>query len=249
MTYCLAIRLHAGLVLASDSRTSAGLDQINVYSKLHVFDTRSDRVMVLLSAGNLATTQAVINRMQLDMEDPHAERHLNAFTHLFQAADYVGEISRAIQARYEKMSGQAGFSPEATFILAGQIGASPHNGYLVYPQGNYISVPESAPFVGIGETKYGKPVLDRLVTPEMSIEDAARIALVSMDSTMRSNLSVGPPIELLLYRSGSLVAGPRLCFDLDTPYYAALRASWGEALRAAFHDLPPLDPQSLGAVV
>lgn len=249
MTYCLAIRLHEGLVLASDSRTSAGLDQINVYSKLHVFDTRPDRVVALLSAGNLGTTQAVINRIHLDLEDPRAERHLNAFTHLFQAADYVGEISRTIQTRYEKLSGEAGFSPEATFIVAGQIGASPHNAYLVYPQGNYISVPEAAPFVGIGETKYGKPVLDRLVTPGMSIEDAARIALVSMDSTMRSNLSVGPPVELLLYRTGSLSMGPRLCFDVDTPYYAALRASWGEALRAAFHNLPPLDPESSGAAV
>jgi putative proteasome-type protease len=240
MTYCLAIRLNEGLVLAADSRTSAGVDQISVYSKMHVFDTAVDRVIVLLSAGNLGTSQAVINRVRRDLEDPSAQSHLNRFTHLFEAADYVGETSRAIQSKYEQLPGKSDFVAEATFILAGQIGMSPHNAYLVYPQGNYISVPESTAFLGIGETKYGKPVLDRLVTPDLPLEAGAQAALVSMDSTMRSNLSVGPPIELLLYRKGSLKHAPRVRFDLDTPYYAALRQSWGEALRAAFQALPPL---------
>jgi len=239
MTYCLAMRLDQGLVMCSDSRTSAGVDDVSIYSKMHRFETAPDRLLVLLSAGNLATTQAVNNHIERDLANPEISRDLNGFAHLDEVAAYVGELSARIQGAYADQSEQNGFG--ASFILGGQIGDQPADIFLIYPEGNYIAASRDKPFLQIGETKYGKPILDRIIDSATSLERAGRCALVSMDASMRSNLSVGPPIELLLYRAGSLDHGTYRRFDEDDDYLFSLRKAWSEGLRKLFLDLPRFD--------
>lgn len=225
--------------MASDSRTNAGVDNVSIYSKMHRFEFPGERIVVLLSAGNLATTQGVIDRMQRDLEEDHEEvpgvRHLPRMADI---AGYVGDISRELRARYGEKNGKKGFSAEASFLVAGQIGDHPHEMLLVYPEGNYISYSSRAPFLQIGESKYGKPILDRIIRPDISLNDAARCALVSMDSTMRSNVSVGPPFELLLYQRDTLQPPRHRVLDQDEPYYVRLQNEWSEALRSSFDGLP-----------
>ncbi len=241
MTYCLAIRLDAGLVLASDSRTSAGVDDISIYSKMHRFETDVDRLVVLLSAGNLATTQAVIRQVERDMSNPDAQRSLNRMAHLDEIAGYVGEISAEAQSSYAGSAEQSSAVMEASFILGGQIDGQPHEAYLIYPQGNYIAASPAKPFLQIGETKYGKPILDRMIDSTVGLERAGRCALISMDAAMRSNLSVGPPIELLFARADSHVVERRLRYDEGDPYLSALREAWADGLHRLFMELPRFD--------
>ena len=239
MTYCLGLRLNDGLVLASDSRTSASVDDISVYSKMHVFDTNSDRLVVLLSAGNLATTQAVRNQLNRDLANPQASRSLNTLGHLDEIAAYIGEINRQIQHSVAPSADQAaGFNPEATFLLGGQIGDAAHDIFLIYPQGNYIVASRQKPFLQIGETKYGKPILSRLADAGLSLELGARLALVSMDAAMRSNLSVGPPVEVAICPAGSHRIKRRLKLPENDPYLQQLAEAWNLKLTAAFLDLP-----------
>ncbi|MDX1626894.1 MAG: peptidase, partial [Wenzhouxiangellaceae bacterium] len=195
-----------------------------------------DRFFVLLSAGNLATTQAVRSQIERDLANPEATRDLNAFAHLDEAAAYVGEISSRVQGNYTEQSEQQGF--DASFLLGGQIDGGDPDLFLVYPAGNYISASRDKPFLQIGETKYGKPILDRIIEPTTSLERAGRCALVSMDASIRSNLSVGPPIELLLYAAGSLEEARYHRFDEDDPYLASLSKSWSEGLKKLFMELP-----------
>ena len=239
MTYCLAIKLDSGLVLASDSRTNAGVDQISTYSKMHAWGIEGERQFILLSAGNLATTQAVVTRLHRDIEDK-AKTSLATVRYMTEAAEYVGSISIEHQSRHSDASMNAGFNPEATFILGGQIKGDKPGLFLVYPQGNYITTPDNTPFLQIGEIKYGKPILDRVIHPDTAIEDAMRCALVSMDSTMRSNATVGPPVELLLYPVGSLRLGKRLVLQEDNSYLRELRLAWQKGLEQAFERLPGL---------
>jgi len=236
MTYCLAMRVESGLVLCSDSRTSAGVDNISVYSKMHRFDTAPDRLLVLLSAGNLATTQAVNSQLERDLTNSEISRDLNGFSHLDEVAAYVGEISAKIQGTYSEQSEQNGFG--ASFILGGQIGDQPGDIFLIYPEGNYIAASRDKPFLQIGETKYGKPILDRIVEPTTSLERAGRCALVSMDASMRSNLSVGPPIELLLYTADTLNQVRYHRFDENDDYLQRLSSAWAEGMKELFIKLP-----------
>ena len=241
MTYCLAIKVKDGLVFASDSRTSAGVDYVSVYSKMHTFQLAEGRVFVLLSAGNLATSQAVVNALRRDLADPEAPMSLNTVHFPFDAAHYVGEVSVRVQNEHPELMKKSGVNVEASFILGGQIGLGEHEIYLIYPQGNYISTSDETPYLQIGETKYGKPILDRIVTPQTSLEDAARCALVSEDSTMRSNISVGPPLELLIYRADSLAVDTRLLLKPQSPLYKSLQKTWNEGLRDDFERLPRFD--------
>lgn len=242
MTYCVGLRLEEGLVLASDSRTSASVDDISVYSKMHHFKTTDDRLLVLLSAGNLATTQAVRNQINRDVNDPDASRNLNSMSHLDEIAAYVGEINRQVQLSANPGGDQAsGFNPEATFLLGGQVGAGPHEIFLIYPQGNYISASRQKPFLQIGETKYGKPILDRLAESRMSLAAGARLALVSMDASMRSNLSVGPPVEIGICNAGTHRIDQHLRLDAEDDYLARLSASWSNGLAGVFSGLPRFD--------
>lgn len=239
MTYCLAIALDAGLVFASDSRTHAGVDHVNTYRKTHTFAWEGERVFVLLSAGNLATTQAVVKRMELDIR---AEEGLRSFQFMYEAAEYVGRLSVAVQnASRQEGPAQQGVSFESTFILGGQLPGEAPELYLIYPQGNYISVSPDQPFFQIGETKYGKPILDRIIEPAVSLENAARCALVSLDSTMRSNLSVGPPVDLLIYQKDSFRLDRQLRYKHNSPYFQSVRKHWGEGLKRVFDDLPKFD--------
>ncbi|WP_045223779.1 proteasome-type protease [Methyloterricola oryzae] len=241
MTYCLAIKLDEGLVLASDSRTNAGVDYASVYSKMYRFDLHQDRFMVLLSAGNLATTQAVVNQLRRDLENPASMMNLNTAPYLFDAATYVGNVSVSAQQSHSLAMQRSGISTEASFILGGQIQGQPPEIFLIYPQGNAITPSLDTPYLQIGETKYGKPVLVRTMAAGLSLEDAARCALVSLDSTMKSNISVGPPLELMIYRTDSFQVGHYLNFDVSSTFYNDMRNQWCEGIRSAFDRLPRFD--------
>ena len=241
MTYCVAIALNEGLIFASDSRTSAGLDHISTYKKMHPFVWEGDRVLILLSAGNLATTQAVVRKLEYEIiPDEHSRTNLRSVAYVSEAAEHVGRISRAIQHDLCDAQ-QSNFHPTATFILGGQIGIHPPELYLIYPEGNFISMSPEHPFLQIGETKYGKPILDRIVTSATSLEDAARCALVSLDSTMRSNLSVGPPVDLVIYEKNALKLACEMRLELDHPYMKQMRIHWNDGLKKLFGELPRLN--------
>ncbi len=239
MTYCLAVAVDHGLVFVSDSRTNAGIDQLGTFSKMHRFDGLEGRFFTLLSAGNLATTQAVVAQLERDIRD-NAPVNLANVQRIREAADYIGRASRKIQDKYSEQERPDGFSPEADFIFGGQIGTEVHKLFHIYPQGNYLSPTELAPFLQIGEQKYGKPILDRIIHQDTDLETVARCGLVSMDSTMRSNASVGPPIELLIYRAGLPGATTHIVYSEDDPYLRAIREAWAENLRQAFDKLPPI---------
>ena len=240
MTYCLSALVDAGIVFASDSRTHAGVDHVSTYSKMHTFAWDGERVLVLLSAGNLGTTQAVLRQIDLDLADEGVD-DLRSLAHLHQVAEYIGRLSLRVQQGLTSGGMQQSVSFEATFILGGQRRGLAPEMYLIYPQGNYITSSPEQPFFQIGETKYGKPILDRIIQPSLSLESAARCALVSIDSTMRSNLSVGPPIDVLLYSRDSLRIDRRLRLKTNSPYFMSVRKQWAAGLKRLFEDLPPFD--------
>ncbi len=241
MTYCLAINVNEGIVFASDSRTNAGVDYIRTSTKMHRFSWKGDRIILLLSSGNLATTQAVINAIERDLDNPDAEFNLLKAKHLFDIADYIGELSQQEQLHHGPALEKNGSTAAASFILGGQIKGQSHDIYLIYPEGNYISSSADTPYLQIGENKYGKPILDRVITEESTLSDAARCALVSQDSTMRSNISVGPPFELALYTIDSLEEPRHLSMKLASPYYKMLQKSWNDGIGRAFKRLPKFD--------
>jgi putative proteasome-type protease len=235
MTYCVAIIVDEGICFCSDSRTSAGVDQINTYSKMFRFGLDGERQFVILAAGNLATTQAVIDRLSKDIAK-QTEVNLNTVTDIHDAADYVGQISVEQQNR---TGGGAAY--EASFILGGQIAGGPPQLTLVYPQGNHIRTSSQTPFLQIGESKYGKPILDRIITPKTDLHTAALCSLVSMDSTMRSNLTVGPPIDIQLYHANSLMPGEYYHLEEGSKYLKNIHRIWNERMVESFASLPPLD--------
>lgn len=245
MTYCVAIKVDGGLVFAGDTRTSAGVDDVRTYNKLHVFETPGDRVFVLLSAGNLATTQTVLNGLRRDMDDPSASLNLRTVRHMYDAADYVGSLSVRAQRESAVLASQYSSTTvdfRTTLILGGQILGEEPSLYLIYPEGNCIAASQETPYLQIGESKYGKPILDRIIRPHISLEEAARCALVSLDSTMKSNLTVGPPLDLAILPRDALQIAHKLRMDLDTPYYAQLKRAWGEQLERVFREtLPKFD--------
>ena len=246
MTYCVGLCLEEGLVMATDSRTNAGVDYISSFSKLHLLQLAPDRIFMLLAAGSLATTQNVLNRIQRDLDHAAVDHHsgnpagVNLLTvdYLFEAASYIGQLNLAVQNDYGPALRASGVSAEATFILGGQIAGRPHGLYLIYPQGNAIAATPETPYLQIGESKFGKPVLDRFATPCLSLEEGARLSLISLDSTARSNLTVAPPFELALYPKDSLALSHRLKFAADAPELQALSRSWEAALARGFRELP-----------
>ncbi|MEO6103484.1 MAG: 20S proteasome subunit A/B [Pseudoxanthomonas sp.] len=244
MTYCVGIETDEGLVFAADTRTSASFDDVRVYRKMHVFEYPGDRVFVIMSAGNLATTQLTISRLIHDAEDPAAKRSLRSFTHLYEVAEYVGEVLVASQVKMNNDAQQSGVSVQSTLILGGQIEGERPGLYMVYPLGNCIATSPETPYLQIGESKYGKPILDRILRPQTTLEDAARCALVSLDSTIRSNLSVGLPIDIVLVRAGDLKITQKMRMEGDTPLYSEIHESWSRKLEAAVHSLPrfPWEP-------
>jgi putative proteasome-type protease len=239
MTYCVAIKTDSGLVFASDSLTNAGIDHVSTYSKMHTFVQPGDRMFVLLSAGNLATTQGVVKHLRDDCAQG-VPLCLSTAQTMAEAVDYVGNISAQVQ-RNQIARDTANTNFEASFIFGGQIAGQAPEIYMIYPQGNYIHESTAHPFLQVGETKYGKPILDRVIRTDTPLEQAARCALVSINSTIRSNLTVGPPVELLIYRTNSLDGGRHLVLTEDHPYYHALGEAWNEGLKKALNGLPPFE--------
>lgn len=245
MTYCIGYWLEKGLVLASDSRTNAGVDYISSYSKMHIFQPAPDRLFVVLAAGSLATTQAVINWIRRDLDRPAdleagGGKDLRHCDYLFEAAAYLGRVSVAAQKENAEALRQSGASGGATFLLGGQIGGEPHGLFLVYPQGNAIMATPETPYLQIGESKYGKPPLDNIGHANLSLEDAARLCLVSEVLTQRSNLSVGPPFELVVIPAGKRAIAQQIKIEGDDPMLASIIDIWSASQREALYRLPHL---------
>ena len=235
MTYCVSIAVKAGLIFVSDSRTNAGIDNVSTYSKMHTFGNPGERQFVLLSSGNLATTQGVVAQIKQDIKQ-YAPVNLMTLSHMSEVADYIGSLN----LRQQEKHASAGANYEASYIIGGQIWGSKPSCYLVYPQGNHITTSKDTLYLQIGESKYGKPILDRILTPSVSLETSALCALVSMDSTMRSNLTVGPPIEVMVYEKDSFHLKQHYRFTEDSDYLRELKKSWDARLKDAFKNLPPI---------
>ncbi|MBF0189175.1 MAG: peptidase [Magnetococcales bacterium] len=246
MTYCVGIALDDGLVFASDSRTSAGIDQVLTYSKMHQFQWDDDRFIMLLSSGNLATTQLLVRRLEMEMQQEGVGVTLKNANSMVDLAEHVGQLSVSIQNNHQDGLKQDNTLYEASFILGGQIGRQPMELFLIYPQGNYITPSSYGPFLQIGETKYGKPILDRIIRPGTTLDDAARCALVSLDSTIRSNLSVGPPVDLAIYHKDHLKLSVRRTLQRKSPIFEELRSTWNQGLLNLFHQLPAFDWENTG---
>ncbi|MBF0219529.1 MAG: peptidase [Gammaproteobacteria bacterium] len=238
MTYCLGIKVNDGLVLASDSRTNAGVDYVSVYNKMYRFDNLADRIFVIVTSGNLSISQAVIHQLRRDIEGPPTLTTLASVAHIYDAANYIGQVSQRTQQQYGTGLSQGGINGDAYFIIGGQISGQAPELYLVYAQGNCISPSQENPFLQIGETKYGKPILDRVITPTTTLEDAARAALVSIDSTIRSNITVGPPVELAIIKDQSLQVNHYLKLDENDIFHRSVQQHWNEGVRNAFTTLP-----------
>ena len=240
MTYCVAISTNRGLVFCSDSRTNAGPDMLSSHSKMHIFDPGTDRIFVVLAAGNLATTQAIVERLRQDAQDAEEpeKQSLLSFSKMKEAALYVSQVSKEESDLAQEATAKAGVDTSVSLIFGGQIKAGEPALYLMYPAGNFISESDETPYLQIGESKYGKPILDRILTRETSLEDAARTAIVSMDSTIKSNATVGPPIEILVYERDSLATDHYIKMDEDDPYLREIKQTWNEALKNAFSTLP-----------
>jgi putative proteasome-type protease len=248
MTYCIGIRLDEGLVFLSDSRTNAGLDHIASFRKMMIYEQPGERFMVLLSAGNLSVSQSVRELLQVEKIDAGKDKEALTIWNcesLFDAARILGSTVRRVHAQDGPALKAAGIDFNASFILGGQIA---HRGkmeamrmFLVYAPGNFIEATRETPYFQIGESKYGKPILDRVISAATPLDEAAKCALVSMDSTLKSNLSVGLPLDLLIYRAGQLKSDNFVCIDEHNPYFQFIRGTWGEKLHRVFESID--DPQ------
>lgn len=243
MTYCLAIRLDTGLVLLSDTRTNAGIDNIGTYRKLHVFRPTPDRLLTLQSAGSLATTQEVLDRIARDLAGEGES--LATVEHLFEAALYVGRLGRQVAQEHREALGSVGVDGTATFILGGQIGAEPPDVLLVYPEGNYIRASDDRPFLQIGESKYGKFILDFAIRESVDLVTATKVGLGSMMSTARANLSVGPPYDGGVYRSGSFTLA-EFRIEPDSESLRMVHELWERSMLEAVGHLPDVSIAELG---
>jgi putative proteasome-type protease len=238
MTYCVGMLVDTGLVFMSDSRTNAGVDQINTFRKMATFHSPEERVLVLLSAGNLAITQAVINLLHETPENSDQPARIYLAKNMFNVARVVGDALREIHARDAEMLKEQGHEFNANFILGGQIRGEEPRLFHIYSVGNFIESSIDTPYFQIGESKYGKPIIDRVVSRSASLAQAAKCALVSMDSTIRSNLSVGPPLDLAIVRRDEYRLATHISIDLENEYFKMIRTRWGFALQEIFSELP-----------
>ncbi|MFN7484761.1 MAG: peptidase [Betaproteobacteria bacterium] len=240
MTYCVGIRLDAGLVFLSDSRTNAGLDAISTFRKLIVYEKPGDRFMCLLSAGNLSISQSVREILQVEKIDRGPQEEpltiWNA-TSMFDATRVLGSAVRRVYEQDGPSLRAAGIDFNTSMIFGGQIKGEAMRLFLVYSAGNFIEATRETCFFQVGESKYGKPILDRVLTPATQLDEAAKCALVSMDSTLKSNLSVGLPLDLLVYREGRFASDEHVCIDEHNPYFRMIRETWGQRLREVFEGI------------
>ena len=238
MTYCVGIKTNEGVVLASDSRTNAGLDNVNIYSKMMTYDV-GDRTIIIVTSGNLATSQAVFKSLEKDIKNKDSSLSLNTCKDFEQIASYIGKLN-------VKHSSPDGVNTDSlvlgsTFIIGGQIRGQQLELYMVYPQGNYIRPADSKPYLVIGEVKYGKPILDRVITPSVSIGDASRCALISMDSTLKSDLTVGPPIDIAVYKKDEKKISYLKCLNTTDDDYAKVCNQWSDKVLQVFDTFPKFD--------
>ncbi|MBB5051955.1 putative proteasome-type protease [Afipia massiliensis] len=240
MTYCCGILVRDGLMMMADTRTNAGLDNISTFRKLHVFSNPGERIMAIATAGNLALTQSVISTLNEGFENPETgerETLMNAPT-MFQAAQRIGRAIRSVHALEGSALRAEDISFDVSFLFGGQIKGARMRLFMVYTAGNFIECTTDTPYLQIGEHKYGKPVLDRAISYDVDLYDALKVGLVSMDSTMRSNLGVGMPIDILLVRPDALDADLNYRIEAGEPYFHDLRSRWSAALRAAHQNIP-----------
>jgi putative proteasome-type protease len=241
MTYCVGVLLRSGLVCASDSRTNAGVDNVSSFRKMKVFERPGDRVIVAMSSGNLSVTQNVLNQIELAGHKNDGRETIWTVHSMMEVASLIGDTLRDVRHRDMPFLAQNNIDSSASFILGGQIRGEPMRLFLIYSEGNFIESTPETPFFQIGETKYGKPIIDRVITPSSTLVEAEKCILVSFDSTMRSNISVGMPIDLLVCESDALHVVMQKRIAETDPYYSLIHAEWGNGLKKLFSQLP--DPQ------
>ena len=239
MTYCVGLLLDAGIVLLSDTRTNAGLDNIATYRKMFLFETPGERAIGIMTAGSLSITQTTMARLSDAIDDPDGEKSILRAPTMLQVAEIVGsmlsDVTSEVASKMERMSQKA----TASMIVAGQRKGGPMRMFLIYPEGNFIEATADTPFLQIGEHKYGKPILDRVIEPGTSLADAEKAVLLSMDSTLRSNLSVGMPLDFAIIERDALEITRRRRIEADDEGFARMSAAWSEALRDAFAEIDP----------
>ncbi|MBL3584028.1 proteasome-type protease [Rhodovulum sulfidophilum] len=242
MTYCVGLMLERGLVMMSDTRTNAGVDNVSTFGKMFTWEKPGERALVLMTAGNLATTQSVVSILD-ERTKAHGERDPSLFEvpSMFQAARLVAATLKDVIAAHADVGQRADASFNATLILGGQIKGGAPRLFLIYPEGNFIEAGVDTPFFQIGETKYGRPILVRAYDAAMSFEKAVKVMLVSFDSTLKANLSVGMPFDLQIYETDSLQLGRRIRIDPQDPYFERISTVWGEALKSALDSLPDFE--------
>lgn len=239
MTYCAAIRLKEGMIFASDTRTNAGVDHISTFRKLYQYGVEGERFIVLQTAGSLATSQAVFTKLQHDI-DQRQESNLHTVATLFDAAQMVGECMRNVMNHARMIANDPSSRTfTSSFMLGGQIKGQVPELYMIYPEGNCIRATQDTPFFQLGESKYGKPILDRAVTYDTDVRHAARALMLSFDSTIHSNLSVGMPIDVVLYQNDSLTLPKGRRIDEHDSYFNTIRYEWAEAIRGSLVELSP----------
>ncbi|MBN9887833.1 peptidase [Salipiger abyssi] len=240
MTYCVGLLLDAGMVLLSDTRTNAGLDNIATYRKMFLFEKPGERAIGIMTAGSLSITQTTMARLTDAIDDPESGKSILTAPTMLQVAEIVGsmlsDVTSEVAARMERMSQGA----TASMIVAGQRKGGPMRMFLIYPEGNFIEATADTPFLQIGEHKYGKPILDRVIEPGTGMADAEKAVLLSMDSTLRSNLSVGMPLDLAIIEADAFKIGRRRRIEPDDEGFARMSAAWSEALRNAFQQIDPI---------
>lgn len=239
MTYCVGLKIDKGLVFMSDTRTNAGIDSISTFRKMHMWEEPGERVIVLMSAGNLATTQSVVSLLD-ERSKAVNERNptLLETPSMFQTAKLVGNVVKEVIANSSPNGQRADSYFDASFILGGQIRGTEPRLFMIYPEGNFIEASEDTPFFQVGETKYGKPIIVRAYDRTMSFAETVKLLMVSFDSTLKSNLSVGLPLDLLFYEANSFRVGLKARIGQDDPYYRTVSDGWSEALKQAFRALP-----------
>jgi putative proteasome-type protease len=241
MTYCVALRLDTGMIFASDSRTNAGVDQIATFSKMRVYEKKDERVIVTLSSGNLAMTQGVMNILDRHSRAPEGEDSIWTVESMYDAAVLVGDALREMQRRDAPYLAQSHIEAGSSILVGGQIQGESPRLFHIYAQGNFIEATDDTPYFQLGESKYGKPILDRVISMATPQKEAAKCVLISFDSTIKSNISVGLPIDLLWYPRDSLRVGMQHRIREGDPYFTMLRSRWGGGLRRVFSELPDPD--------
>lgn len=241
MTYCVALRLDAGMIFASDSRTNAGVDHVSTFAKMRVFERKDDRVIVILSSGNLAITQGVVNLLDRHQHAVEGTATIWNVDSMYDAAALVGDALREMQKKDGPYLLQNNIDANANLIVGGQVKGEAMRLFHVYAQGNFIEATDETPYFQLGESKYGKPILDRVVNTSTPQKEAAKCVLISFDSTMKSNISVGLPIDLLWLPKDSLRVGLQQRIREGDPYFTMLRSRWGAGLRRVFAELPDPD--------